>query len=351
MNNEYERKLHEQKQQYVNAATVHDLPAIFHYWSNKHLRPRLRLVTGADSAVEFYGNAFLRSASKSSYTAQFASLGAGDATIEVAVAQYLRQKGLDDFRLVCHEVAPVLVARANERIAASALQDHVAVERCDLNTWIPAANSLDGVMASHSLHHMVALESIFDAVARGLKDGGVFVTNDVIGRNGHLRWPEVKAWIDNLWPMLPNRLKHNHALARFEENFSDWDCSVEGFEGIRAQDILPLLVSRFSFAALLPYGGLVDVFVDRGFGHNFSLERPEDLALLDFLEFANEELIDSGRIKPTMIFAEMGKKQPGLTPALYRGWSPDFCIRPVNASAPTLNPALFTGSAGPASAS
>ncbi len=347
MNNDYERKLHEQKQQYVNAATVHDLPAVFHYWSNKHLRPRLHTVTGADSAVEFYGNAFLRSASKSSYTAQFASLGAGDATIEVAVAHFLRQKGLDDFRLVCHEVAPVLVARANERIVANALQDHVAVEQRDLNTWAPPANSLDGVMASHSLHHMVTLESIFDAVANGLKDRGVFVTNDVVGRNGHLRWPEVKAWIDNLWPMLPARLKHNHALARFEESFSDWDCSVEGFEGIRAQDILPLLVSRFSFSALLPYGGLVDIFIDRGFGHNFQLDNPEDLALLDFLEFANEELIDSGRIKPTMIFAEMGKKHPGLTPALYRGWSPDFCIRPVNAPANASTAALSMGVAVP----
>lgn len=329
MSGEYERKLQEQKLQYANVTTVHNLPEIFHYWSNKHLRPKLRSVAGVDSAVEFYGNSFLRSAKKSTGTAQFASLGSGDATIEVQVAQFLRQNGLDDFRFVCYEVAPILASRANELITAQGLQSHVAVELCDLNKWSHEDNFLDGVMASHSLHHMVMLEAIFDAVANSLKPSGVFVTNDVIGRNGHLRWPEVKAWIDNIWLLLPDRMKYNHALGRLEETFIDWDCSTEGFEGVRAQDILPLLVSRFSFSTLVPYGGLIDIFVDRGFGHNFKIENSTDLALIDFIEFANEELIDSGKIKPTLIFAEMGKKRPGARPRLHRGWSPDFCIRPA----------------------
>jgi len=33
-----------------------------------------------------------------------------------------------------------------------------------------------------------------------------------------------------------------------------WDCSKQGFEGIRAQDILPLLVKKFSFRSFLGFG-------------------------------------------------------------------------------------------------
>jgi hypothetical protein len=329
MSTDYDRKLHEQQQQYANVEDIHALPEIFHYWSNRHLRPRLNTVAKADSPVEFYGKAFLAAIESSRTDAKFASLGSGDATVEVEVAQFLLRNGLSDFTIRCLEVAPVLANRANERIESLNLQKFVSVEHCDLNSWSPAANSLHGVMANHSLHHMVELETIFDAVRRGLTDHGIFATNDVIGRNGHMRWPEVKSWIDSLWPTLPSRLKYNHPLKRQEESFLDWDCSVEGFEGIRAQDILPLLCKRFHFSTFLPYGGLVDIFIDRGFGHNFSMTNDYDARLIDFLEFANQELIDGGRIKPTMMFATMHKLPSQSPVALHRGWTPEFCVRPV----------------------
>ena len=47
------------------------------------------------------------------------------------------------------------------------------------------------------------------------------------------------------------------------------------FEGIRAQDILPLLVERFTFDEFIGFGNVIDPFVDRSFGPNFDIASPK----------------------------------------------------------------------------
>jgi hypothetical protein len=44
----YAARLEAQIEQYRKVENIHDLPAMFHYWSNRHLRPRLNAVMGAD---------------------------------------------------------------------------------------------------------------------------------------------------------------------------------------------------------------------------------------------------------------------------------------------------------------
>ena len=95
----------------------------------------------------------------------------------------------------------------------------------------------------------------------------VGMTDDMIGRNGHMRWPEALVILDGLWKELPNSYKYNHQLKRLEVQFDNWDCSKEAFEGIRSQDILPLLIKKFQFDLFLGFANVVDVFVDRSFGH------------------------------------------------------------------------------------
>ena len=109
---------------------------------------------------------------------------------------------------------------------------------CDLNNWT-AEHEFDSILAIHSLHHVVALEKPFDEVHRSLSGEGAFLINDMIGRNGHLRWPEALDVVQAFWKELPHSKRYNHQLKRFEDEFVNWDCSTEGFEGIRAQDIRP----------------------------------------------------------------------------------------------------------------
>ena len=328
LSEDYNDRVSQQIEQYRVVENIHDLPEIFHYWSNKYLRPRLNEVLSADSIPQFYANAIARALGGSG-SGRVVSLGSGDCSVEVAVAKELQRLGRGDLRLDCVELSPVLAGRAEELIRRENLTGTLRVVVQDLSRWSPPGGQVDAVMANHSLHHMVELEMIFDAVAQGLRPGGLFVSNDMIGRNGHMRWPEAKLWIDHLWPMLPDRLKYNHQLQRLERDFLDWDCSGEGFEGIRAQDILPLLVERFEFEVFLAYGGIVDVFTDRGFGHNFDVNEPRDRQLIDFLNFLNDRLIDLGEIKPTAMFAEMRPKSTARTAntRIYRRWTPAFCVR------------------------
>jgi phosphotriesterase-related protein len=132
--------------------------------------------------------------------------------------------------------------------------------------------------------------------------------------------------VREFWTELPAAYRYNLQLHRRERTFKDWDCSVEGFEGIRAQDILPLLMARFGFEAFLPFANLIDPFIDRGIGHNFDPANPEDTAFIDRVHARDEAEIRAGRIKPTHLMAVLttdrsvrGQCRDGLTP--------EHCVR------------------------
>lgn len=329
MSNNYTSRVAQQIEQYRGIKDIHELPEIFHYWSNKYLRERLNSVIGADSIAEFYANALIRVAQRQNNHLTFVSLGTGACEVEISVTKALLAKGVDSlkFNLRCIEISPLLTERAIRNIAEAKLDDYISVTQMDLNDWSPPSDSIDAVIANHSLHHMVELEKIFDAVQHSLRKEGAFITNDMIGRNGHMRWPEAKVWIDAMWPMLPEKAKYNNQLKRMESTFLNHDCSNEGFEGIRAQDILPLLVERFDFEKFLAYGGLPDIFIDRGFGHNFDASSDSDRGFIDFVQFLNDKLIAIGEIKPTMMFAEMRLRGCSDCHTQYLNLSPEFCIR------------------------
>lgn len=323
----YAKQLQAQIEQYREVANIHDLPDIFHYWSNKHLRLRLNEVMGADSVTDFYALPLRRALQAVRGARRLLSVGAGDCSVEIEVAKRLVALGERDFELVCLELSPHLIERAEAAMRREGLERIVKPRRTDINEWRPA-EAYAGVMANHSLHHFVELERIFAAIHEALDEHGVFVTNDMIGRNGHMRWPEVLEFVQSLWAFMPDRYKFNRQLDRFEPEFVNWDCSTEGFEGIRAQDILPLLNRTFGFESFLAFGGLVDVFVDRSFGHNFDPDSAQDRAFVDFLQLLNDRLIDASVVKPTTMFAVMCKRTHPA-PRVWRTWTPSGCERPV----------------------
>lgn len=245
----YEQKLDAQISQYREVENIHDLPDIFHYWSNRHLRPRLLSVIGVETIADFYAFHFKTAIAESRNTALL-SVGAGDCSVEIAVAKRLRALGVNDFALTCLEVSPHLLERAEAAVAQDGLRGIVVPTRVDINRWRPS-HQVAGVMANHSLHHFVELEQVFEGIKQCMADeAGVSVTNDMIGRNGHMRWPEALEIVESIWRFMPDKYKHNRQLERFEKTFVNWDCSSEGFEGVRAQDILPLLNKTFGFESL-----------------------------------------------------------------------------------------------------
>jgi hypothetical protein len=148
----------------------------------------------------------------------------------------------------------------------------------------------------------------------------------MIGRNGHMRWPEALEIVLALWSVLEDRHKWNHQLNRFESVYENWDCSAEGFEGIRAQDILPLLVKQFKFHRFVAFANLISIFIDRGFGHNFDVDNARDCYFIDFVARLDDYYIEMGTIKPTQMIASMTKFE--VVPAqVYKHLTPEFCVR------------------------
>lgn len=328
MQSDYQEKLRQQIEQYRDV-DINQLPPIFHYWSHTYLRPIVEYVFGVSTFSEVYANEFKRTFAVTG-ARRAASLGSGDAWLEVEIAVHLRNMGERDFTIECVELSDHLIERGKQRAREAGVADHVVFRQVDLNTWRPQ-NKFASFLASQSLHHFVNLESIFDFVLEMMEREGSFVSNDTIGRNGHMRWPETRAIVDYFWEGLPERFKYNHLLKRFESpRFLDWDCSGEGFEGIRAQDIMPELLKRFGFTHFAAWGGVPDPFTDRAFGHNYSADDPTHLAFIDKLEHTNAVLLETGFVKPTQMCAFMVHDKDARC-RTYRGLTPQRALREPNA--------------------
>lgn len=302
---------------------IHELPAIFHYWSNAHLAPFLEQTFGIANCIGIFARSLSDSINLTG-NREIASFGAGDGWAEIAIAKQMYADGQRDFVLNCLELSPHLIARGKAAAEEAGLTPCVRFTEADLNTWTPS-RQFGAAFAHHSLHHIVNLEHVFGCIQRGLEDDGSFVCYDMIGRNGHMRWPEVLLLIEGIWSRIPTSIKYNHQFQRVIEPFLNWDCSGEGFEGIRAQDILPLLVERFHFERFCAWGGLLDQFIDRGYGHNLNPSDPQHIQFIDDLWAADRALVRLGATTPTQMVAVM-KKHP-CTLISSDGLSPARCIR------------------------
>ena len=159
----------------------------------------------------------------------------------MSLARAVLDRGFRNVEVTCMELNSDMQERAHQAAVTAGAGAHMRFLEADLNEWI-ADGTYDVVLASHSLHHVVALEHLFGEIVGALPPDGVLLVNDMIGRNGHMRWPEAQEVIEAIWRNMPDRYKYNQQLARFDPEFVNHDCSTEGFEGVRAQDILPLLL-------------------------------------------------------------------------------------------------------------
>ncbi len=323
---EYARRLEAEHAYFDTNVDVHALPEIFHYWSNKHLVGKFRALGFGNPDELFVGQ--LERAYQGSARAQrrFVSIGAGNCDTEVRIAKQLVARGLRDFTLECVEISDAMLERGTQLARAEGVEAQVRPVRGDFNDWT-ADGPCDAVIANQSLHHVTRLEALFDAIGQSIEGGGRFVTSDMIGRNGHQRWPEALAILRQFWDELPDAYRFNRQLNRQEDSFMDWDCAQGCFEGVRAQEVLPLLVERFDFDLFGAYANLIDPFIDRSFGHNFDASAQWDRDFIDRVHARDEAEIRTGRIKPTHVVAAMIAGRTGER--LYLdGLDPAFCIRP-----------------------
>jgi SAM-dependent methyltransferase len=298
----YTTRVNAELERYAEQEEVHDLPAIYDFWSARYCLPLLQEL-GFDGLNEFYDRHVAEQCRRvAPQSARLVSLGAGNGDTEIAIAARLLQQGIDNLELVLLELNPQMLDRAMADARRHGIEDRVAGHSVDLNDW-HADRRADIYVASHSLHHVVALESLFAEVEASLDPQGVLLVNDMIGRNGHVRWPEAADLLQRIWSVAPERYRWNRFQRAVDEVYPDVDCSTEGFEGIRSQDILPLLLERFHPDVYIVFLNIADPFIDRVYGPNFDVTNPDDLAFIDALGRLDEAAIDLQLVTPTHLIA------------------------------------------------
>jgi hypothetical protein len=322
---DYARQI-ERTKTFFEGVDVHALPEIFHYWAGKYVSP-LWQEYGFSSATGFFAKYLIESAQRCRAPhPQFASVGAGVCVVEVDVARQLQVAGLSDFTIECIEISGDLLEQGRLAAIDAGVEKHLKFIEADFNLWRPA-HAYHGIMVHHALHHVVNLELLYDRVKESLNEAAFFVVADMIGRNGHQRWPEALAHVHRFWHELPQSYRYNHQLKRHEELYENWDCSPEAFEGIRAQDVLPLLIDRFDFRLFIAYANVIDIFVDRCFGHNFDANAEWDRNFIDRVQAFDDTAILAGDLTPTQMLAVM---TPGRSDEHHysRGLAPSRCVHP-----------------------
>jgi len=308
---------------YQDCTNINDLPEIFHYWSNKYVRSQLE-----EFGFSTPNQMFLKYACRQCeqhHAWQFVSLGSGNCELEIELALHLLGKGYSDFVIECLDLNSAMLERGSRAAVAAGVQAQLRFIPADCNTWI-AAHEYDAVIANQALHHVLNLEGVFQQVKACLQPDGIFIISDMIGRNGHQCWPEALEIVHEFWRQLPPSHRFNEKLGRYEELYENWDCSGEGFEGIRSQDILPLLLANFGFELFIAFANIVNPFVDRPFGFNFDVNSEWDRAFIDQVHKRDAEEIIAGHLKPTHMLAVVGRS-PCAELQFREPLTPEFCIR------------------------
>lgn len=323
--NDYAARLAAEDRHYRDDTNVHGLPEIFHYWSNRYVRPKLEAFGFSNPEAMFrkyLGEQFER---RQHQAKRFVSFGSGNCNMEIGLALDLRAHGHSDFVIDCVDLNQSMLERGRASAAQREVTAHLNFVQADFNQWIPE-HAYDAAIANQALHHVLKLEDLFAEIKRSLQPGGSLIVSEVVGRNGHQRWPEALGIVHEFWSKLPPSYRFNRMLQRYEEMYLNYDCSADGFEAIRSQDILPLLVQNFHFNVFVAFANVIEPFVDRAFGYNFDAQAPWDRCFIDTVHQRDEQEFAAGRLKPTHILAVLGKA--ASVPTLcHPPLTPEFCVR------------------------
>ena len=98
---DYEARLEREVDFLKSYENVHDLPQIFHCWSNKHLVPKLHSF-GFNNPKEFFALYMTRVCKRfPNETCRFVSIGAGNCDLDVEICETLLQSNIKNFVSEC----------------------------------------------------------------------------------------------------------------------------------------------------------------------------------------------------------------------------------------------------------
>jgi SAM-dependent methyltransferase len=327
---EYEARKKKELEHFRKVESRPKMAPIQTYWAQRYLRPKLRAV-GIDSIRNFHLDPIAALCKeRPAEVIEVVSVGAGNCEQEVLLAANLRARKIENFRVDCLDINAEMLDRGRKNAEERGVIRNLGFVETDISEWDVGDRRYSVCLAYQSLHHFLELETVFTKIRQALAPGGLFVVNDMIGRNGHRRWPEALPYIQEIWSQMPDRYKYHHRQHSVDAEYVDRDWSQKSFEGIRAQDILPLLMHFFYFEVFIAVRNVIDPFISRGYGPNLSVEREDDRAFIERVAELDERLIDEGIVKPTQLLAWL-RTEPVANLRCYRHWTPEHCVRPPDA--------------------
>jgi hypothetical protein len=304
-----QHKFTEESNRFSASGDSHDLPKIANWFSENILSHELTEHTGSKSFQELVLQG-IKNSRKSNTEFVLVSLGAGHGQIENELLQMVPSisPGNTHFYAIDlfspNDTSEVQINGETYRLTRISQ---------DLNkpTFPKHANM---IIVHHALHHFVGLEEIFKSI-HGilLSNSGTLVIADMVGRNGHMRWPESLRAVNRIWRTLPQDKKYNNQFLRTWETFENWDCSSEGFEGIRSEDILKPLFQYFESNGSFFWGGVLDPFIDRSFGDNFDPNNDQDVEIIKNVIQVENQLRDFGYLTATQVIGSFTPRKVELS--------------------------------------
>jgi hypothetical protein len=120
----YEDRIAAEKAFFESCTNVHELPDIFHYWSDGKIRPQQE-VFGFSNPIRMFEKNLAEHCERGRGRAQrFISIGSGNCDFEIELARSLLARGHQSFVIECLDLNPAMLERFNYLYEAA---------KCNLN--------------------------------------------------------------------------------------------------------------------------------------------------------------------------------------------------------------------------
>lgn len=238
------------------------------------------------------------------------SLCAGEAAIEGSILEAANVP----VNLCLLDINETLLQRATSKIPDCAQVDCVLGNANKLSGQL---GQFDIINITSGLHHLVDLESVLGGIANSLNSGGEFwLIGEQVGLNGNRLYPEAREECNRLFGKWPESRRKNAGTSQTDDFMPDIDYSSACFEGIRSQEILPLLERYFLAEEVYLRNCFLWRLFNTAYAANFDINNPEDIArvreavLAEVLHWAcggrGTELFGVYRGKQAELFSRLG---------------------------------------------
>ena len=155
--------------------------------------------------------------------------------------------------------------------------------------------TFDIVMFVSGLHHVVEIEHVLETVMELLVPNGEFwIVGEAIGRNGNQLWPEALDAANRIFSRLPDRFRRNASTGKVDSTVPETDFSANSFEGIRSEEIEPLLLRYFDPLEMYRKNCFLWRLVNPDYFNNYDLKNQEDRYIVLSLIAAEYNLWKTG---------------------------------------------------------